>query len=55
MQILQWTYWNFVLAFQEILKMFDNLMKYRKVSKTIILTNFENFVQFMKILSEGSF
>ncbi len=34
--------------------MFDNLMKFRKVSK-IILTNYDKFVQFIKIQAEGSF
>ncbi len=43
-----------MLAFQVILDMFDNLMKFRQVPKTI-LTNFDKFVQFIKILSHGSF
>ncbi len=34
--------------------MFDNLMKFRLVSKTI-LTNFDTFVQFIKIVCEGRF
>ncbi len=42
------TYWNFVLAFQKILEVIDNLMKFRQMSKTI-LTNLDKFVQFMKI------
>ncbi len=33
--------------------MLDNLMKFGQVSKTI-LTNFDKFVQFIKILFEGS-
>ncbi len=39
-----------------ILEMFDNLMKF-KVSKTILTnyTNFDKFVQFIKVYIEGSF
>ncbi len=37
-------YWNFVLAFEKILEMFDNFMKFRYVSKTI-WTNIDEFVQ----------
>ncbi len=54
MQILLRAYSSFVLVFQEILEMFNNLMKFKKVSKTI-LTNFDKFVQFIKILSKESF
>ncbi len=46
MKILQKTYWNFVLAFQKILEMFDDLMK---------LTNFDKYVQFIKIQARGCF
>ncbi len=35
--------------------MLDNLTKFRYVSKTIILTNFDKFVQLIKIQTEGSF
>ncbi len=38
----------------KILEMFDNLMKVGQVSKKI-LTNFDKFEQFIKILSGGSF
>ncbi len=49
--------WNFVLACQKILEMFDNLMKFKYVSNTILtnFTNFDIFIQFIKIWAEGSF
>ncbi len=42
---------NFVLALQKILEMFDNLMKFKQGSKTILtnFTDFDKFVQFIKI------
>ncbi len=46
-------YRNFVLAFKKMLELFDNLMKFRQVSKTI-LRNFDKFVQFIKIWAESS-
>ncbi len=45
---------KFCTFFQEILEIFDNLVKFRQLSKTIS-TNFDKFIQFMKILSEESF
>ncbi len=48
------TYSNFMFAFQKIVEVFDNLMKFRQALKTII-TNFHKFVQFIKIEAEGSF
>ncbi len=46
-----------LLAFQKILEMFDNLMKFKAALKTILtnFTNVDKFVQFMKIQTEGSF
>ncbi len=48
MYILQKPYSNSMLAFQKIVEVFDNLMKFRYVLKTII-TNFHKFIQFIKI------
>ncbi len=48
------TCWNFEFAFQKVLEMFDSLMKFRYVSKAILI-NFDKFVQFIKIQAEGSF
>ncbi len=42
-----------VLAFQEILKMLDNLIKFKYVLKMIStnFTNFDKFIQSIKILA----